>query len=709
MLVLAAALVRLGSVGSWPAVAAAAAVAVHVAATAGRRMREHRGWTTVLFAGLAASIVRGLVFDDLLDAGVDYLVLLAAQRLLIGRTVRLRLQFSALCLLLVVAASVVHTGLSFPPLSALYVFLAVLDLVSLQIRAAAEQLGGRVAFEIEREGPTILPALARSAAAATTAALAGGLAVFLFFPRFGPGVFLHGPMARSAHSGFSDTVSLGEFGRIRSDPTPVLRLYLDDGATPVPPAGDWYLRGSVFDTYEDGRWSRSHTHPPIHTRLGGFLVLGPDTAPAARPVAGAGGLPRLEASPVAGFAAATNTLRGRILLDDLGVDTLLLLDEPVAARIRPRSPWEAFRTHLAVGPHGTFHAVRPPGSVLYEFVARTGRPTPAELSATGDPPVPEALAGLARPAPDLSPRVGALARALTRGAANRYEQVQAVREHLLGFAYTLEDRTTPLRADGEDPVETFLFRSRAGHCEYFASAMALLLRAVGVPARVVNGFAGATWNDLGRFYVVRNADAHSWVEVHFGPLGWVRFDPTPPDARARASIDEDTLLLRRILDALENAYLTNVIGFDLSRQMDLLRRLSGGTGRPRAVVRDAAKKIAPAGVALFAAVWLVRGIRRRRRRDRLGRLADRVDRTLARHGRPRPADRSFRAHAAALARWADPAAEPLQRFAAVHEAVRFGNAPLDARRRRRAQRAADDLAAAVRGAPPPPRAQAGLA
>src|SRR5699024_1231471 len=91
------------------------------------------------------------------------------------------------------------------------------------------------------------------------------------------------------------------------------------------------------------------------------------------------------------------------------------------------------------------------------------------------------------------------------------------------FQYTLDlPKTT-----GE-PVEDFLFNTQRGHCEYFASSAVLMLRSIGVPARMVNGFLGGTWNDVGDYLTVRQGDAHAWVEVFVPKLGWIPFDPTPP-------------------------------------------------------------------------------------------------------------------------------------------------------------------------------------
>src|SRR5204863_9121503 len=97
--------------------------------------------------------------------------------------------------------------------------------------------------------------------------------------------------------------------------------------------------------------------------------------------------------------------------------------------------------------------------------------------------------------------------------------------YLSKFRYTLE---LPSQRQ-KDPVAFFLFERKAGHCEYFASAMAILLREEGVPSRIVTGFRGGEWNELTGNFIVRAKDAHSWVEVYFPGVGWYAFDPTQQD------------------------------------------------------------------------------------------------------------------------------------------------------------------------------------
>jgi len=106
------------------------------------------------------------------------------------------------------------------------------------------------------------------------------------------------------------------------------------------------------------------------------------------------------------------------------------------------------------------------------------------------------------------------------------------------YRYTLHLPTTAPK----DPLANFLFERKEGHCEYFASAMAVMLRSLAIPSRVVNGFRGGEFNDLNGQYVVRASDAHSWVEAYFPGHGWVGFDPTPASSLPLNNVDGTAFL-----------------------------------------------------------------------------------------------------------------------------------------------------------------------
>ena len=132
--------------------------------------------------------------------------------------------------------------------------------------------------------------------------------------------------------------------------------------------------------------------------------------------------------------------------------------------------------------------------------------------------------------PTLDTRIPTLAQSITAKAANPYDKANVIENYLrTRYSYTLELTGKP----GADPLAQFLFVTNAGHCEYFASAMAIMLRTLGIPSREVNGFLPGEYNDLAGDYIVRASDAHSWVEAYFPGSGWITFDPTPAVERFR--------------------------------------------------------------------------------------------------------------------------------------------------------------------------------
>jgi transglutaminase-like putative cysteine protease len=136
--------------------------------------------------------------------------------------------------------------------------------------------------------------------------------------------------------------------------------------------------------------------------------------------------------------------------------------------------------------------------------------------------------------PQLSEAVSTLARAITQGAATDAERVRAIEQYLLKNGRYSDTPPVVDPADERSPLEAFLFDGMEAHCEYYASALVILARSVGIPARLVNGFAGGRENQLGGFVELSRSHAHAWAEVHYERAGWVRYDATPPDLRQQA-------------------------------------------------------------------------------------------------------------------------------------------------------------------------------
>jgi protein-glutamine gamma-glutamyltransferase len=167
----------------------------------------------------------------------------------------------------------------------------------------------------------------------------------------------------------------------------------------------------------------------------------------------------------------------------------------------------------------------------------------------------------------LDPRIPELAKSVTANAQTPVDKAIAIENFLrTKYSYTLDLTGKP----GSDPLAHFLFEKRAGHCEYFASAMAVMLRTLQIPSREVNGFLPGEYNALGGDYIVRASDAHSWVEVYFPENGWLVFDPTPPVTAARPGMFSKLAL---IADWMELTWNEWVINYDLGHQVQLAQSL----------------------------------------------------------------------------------------------------------------------------------------
>jgi hypothetical protein len=165
--------------------------------------------------------------------------------------------------------------------------------------------------------------------------------------------------------------------------------------------------------------------------------------------------------------------------------------------------------------------------------------------------------------PPLDVRISNLAEEVTAPASSNYDKATAVEQYLsTHFRYTLElPRSLP-----RDPLANFLFERKKGHCEYFASSMAVMLRSLRIPSRIVTGFRGGEFNDLTGQYVVRASDAHSWVEAYFPGSGWISFDPTPAGT---APTRTGWSRMQLYMDAAASFWREWIINYDASHQRTL--------------------------------------------------------------------------------------------------------------------------------------------
>ena len=204
---------------------------------------------------------------------------------------------------------------------------------------------------------------------------------------------------------------------------------------------------------------------------------------------------------------------------------------------------------------------------LYKVVSDTSEPD-VSLLRDDTRPYPASFGRYLHLPEEVDPRIESLANAVVVNAhaRNRYDEAKAIEAHLQeAYGYSLQ-----MKAGGTDPLADFLFNVKAGHCEYFSTAMAVMLRTRGIAARVVNGFLPGEYNDAAAAYTVRQSDAHSWVEVYFPDTqSWVTFDPTPPGGRAETITSGIAARLGKYAEALELIWFQYVVGYDRQEQRSL--------------------------------------------------------------------------------------------------------------------------------------------
>ena len=425
------------------------------------------------------------------------------------------------------------------------------------------------------EGARELPRR-RAVAASLAASFALGVPLFVLLPRMKTSYIQGLPGGDSADSGFSDTVDTNLYGRLRQSDKVFLRVAVEDG-----PVGDdpsfLRIRLAAHTRFVDGVWKRPDGR-------GRVVVMREGTRLPLRPR----GSPRAE---------AVNRLSLEIA--PLGVR---FLPYPVTAISGTASP-ELLRRWGVVpfvrDDDGNFHLTIEPPPLLR-----------VEVLSGAEPAVDFAPPGAADASrqPKGSPILLAFGRDAAGGtdaAASPYLFASRVEEHLsTRFFYSLDSARW-----GPDAVEEFLTRRKSGHCETFATAMALVLREHGIPARLVTGFAGGERGPFGSYFLVRGTDAHAWVEAWCGPgYGWVAFDPTPASGRPGVTRLGVLRSFGQAFENLEFLYGRYVLGFAQADQSSLVQSVRDGVESAAEAARRLGRRLraaAEGGAAGRAALVLL--------------------------------------------------------------------------------------------------------
>jgi len=527
----------------------------------------------VLFVSrnLASGTSNSVLYAALL-AAVHFLLFVTIVRLYSATTDRDSLFLSMLSFAGILAAAVFTVDTNFLAFFLAFLLFGVAAFVGLEIRRGAKGAICPPLYSQAGRERRFHRALALAALSVALGAVFFGSMLFFLFPRFSAGYFARTGLRPALMSGFTDDVELGQIGEIKKNNAVVMRV--KTGSAINYPLLRW--RGIALTNFDGRRW----------TTLAKFRV--------AHPPMSDGWIPLMDRREMQGRTAAE--LHFTVLLQPVASDALfapahlLMLrgnfsgDAGTYYSSARNSYLQSDSAGSVFNPARNFSQIRYDGVSLLPFA----RPPQARTASTD---YPDEIRSTYLQLPSLDPRIPEFARRITAQANNPYDKALLMEDYLRRkFAYTLNLSGKP----GQDPLAHFLFETKAGHCEYFASAMAVMLRTLGIPSREVNGFLPGEFNDLGGDYIVRASDAHSWVEAYFPGTGWLTFDPTP------SAPDSGTGLFSRFglyLDWFQLAWNEWVINYDFSHQLVLAKNVRQNSTDWTQTVRDRFRKLRDRGMS----------------------------------------------------------------------------------------------------------------
>jgi len=450
------------------------------------------------------------------------------------------------------ASAILTVDTLFLAFFSVFLGLAVSTFVALEMWRSAQ---GTVTRPIESgTGPArrLHNSLAITSAGIALGSVLVGSVIFLILPRFRGGYMSGLNMQPTMISGFSDDVELGEIGEIKKSSMVVMRVTVDGG---LDSAQGMHWRGVALTKFDGKRWFNDMREPTTlsSNSEGDWFHIHSDageiTTKFSRPIHYTVLLEPIGSTALF-FANQAETVRGHFS------------DDPGRAPFGPR------RSYLLQDFTGSvFNPYHSYARMEYEANSLVPLPPAAAVRLAGTD-YPESIREANLQLPKIDPRIPDLARQITAHSANPYDKAQAVEAYLqTHYGYTLDLSGTPQQADA---LAYFLFQKRAGHCEYFAAAMTVMLRTLGIPARYINGFQMGEFNDVAGDLVVRASDAHSWVEAYFPGYGWLTFDPTPPSSKVPTGFADQ---ISHYLDWFELQWSEWVINYDFVHQITVAQNL----------------------------------------------------------------------------------------------------------------------------------------
>ncbi len=478
-----------------------------------RQVVISEGWTTPLtiayFVFFAADY---FVFSrNFLPATVHLALFGVVIRSYSLRKERDYITLAILSFLMVLASAVLTVDSTFLIAFSAFILMAVATFILMEMRNAGRaasvharhssdpQEHRRLAFSLVRFSPALLAMI-----------LVAATAIFFLIPRLSAGYFSGYTYGTDYSSGFSDHVRLGKIGEIQQSNAVVMHIQIDGDSIG---RYDLHWRGVALSNFDGRTWSNSRDQFLLTRTPSGFAI------PRSGEAFSGHNLTSPDLEVIHSYLSRLNReqiIHYHVLMEPIGTSVFFLA--PWGRNVNGDYRMVGSDSNGAVYNFDTQHAISG-----YEADSDIATARPEELRSAGQE-YPAQIANVYLRVPPLDPRIAELAARITASSNSNFDKADAIDNYLrTHFGYTLRLPQNEV----QDPLANFLFVRKQGHCEYFASSMAVMLRTLGVPSRVVNGFRTDEFNDLTGNYVVRAKDAHSWVEAYFPGYGWQTFDPTP--------------------------------------------------------------------------------------------------------------------------------------------------------------------------------------
>lgn len=338
--------------------------------------------------------------------------------------------------------------------------------------------------------------------------------LFILIPRTSQRFLVKSHAKGIKTTGFSEKVDLGSLGDVKLDPTVVMRVEMDRDVPLL------YWRGLTLDYFDGRSWINTHEGKKIAARSDDeFLIEQCDK---------------------------NRTIEQRIFLEPIDSDIIFGLPRVCTVKSEGFYLYSDFGKSMYLRGKSSRRVKYSVYSIAGESYEGTGQKRYLQL-------------------PEGVDRITALAREITSGAAQDEQKADLILKYLQNnYTYSLTTSSPP---PGVGPIEDFLFNTKKGYCEHYATSMVLMLRALGVPSRIVTGYYGGDKNEYGGYIIVRQSNAHSWVEARIADR-WKTFDPTPVATLPLPSI------MSLFFDSVQLNWSRYVVGFSSTDQKNIIRGLS---------------------------------------------------------------------------------------------------------------------------------------